>query len=162
MTKQIIRTFTGNQIAVIVRSRDIISNLNVKYLGIKNAAKLYKLLEKCIDLYNGMVKQISDTIYTQNEKLINDNPQYTDLLKMFATIRHDITACNKFIAEHQELEFLVSVMEDNNKTLLELQNKFADSIHEVSYMIENDKLEKALESKELTVQQISELAFLFE
>ncbi len=155
------KTFTGNQIALILQKKDILRNLNSKILGIHNSTKLYKFLIKCTDLYNGMVKALTDTMTQQNDDLVNAHPEHADLLKMFVTIRHDMVACNKFINEHKELEAFVPEMEANNKAIVELQNRISESAHELPFSIEKDKLEKALESQELSVEELYNLMTVF-
>ena len=162
MTQKTIKTFTGEQLAIIVMHSPILRNLNTKYLGAKDSLKLYKFLEKSVGLYNKMIVSAKELLEKQNNKLIEDNPEYADLLAAFAKIREDIVASNKFINEHAELEYLVPLMESNNKELMEMQQDLSSSVHEIPYTIDNTKLEKALEDKELTVEQLHNLAFLFD
>lgn len=155
------KNFTGNQIAMILKDKDVLRNVSAKYLGAKDSVKLYKLLLRCTDLYNEMAKKITDTFTQQNEALIAANPDHADLLKAFATIRHDMIACNQFINEHKELEFLVPTMEANNQAIVALQNELGESVHELPFSIDIDKLEKALENKDLNIEELHNLLSAF-
>ena len=162
MTKPNTRIFTGNEVATIAQNNELFNSLNIRYIGIKDANKLNKLLIKCNTEYNSMINEIGKIITQQNEELINNNPNHAELLKKFATIRHDLTACNKFIHEHKELEFLVPTMEEHMKKIVEIQEEIGKKTYEFSYTINNDNSQKAIEDKGLTLKDIAHLLFLFD